>query len=166
MSQRDLFGSTAAEPEAETHRSRYHDRMLPQQVAVLDALHDAYPHAISHAELCALVDTNRCSHRIAELQADGWQIDGCGVLPLDEVSKTQLYRLRSLEREERDQKLVGLTVRWTLEDGLAVRVHKDCDGAISRADLAELADEIRAMVQAKFPHLDPAARKLLREQLR
>ena len=161
--QRDLFGA----PVEPGHRDREAEVRQPQQAAVLAALIEAHPESISHAELCERVQTNRVSHRIAELQAEGWQIEGGGVLPLDVATNTQLYRLVSLDRAaEPDRKLLGLTVRWTLDDGLSVSIHKDAAGEVSPAALEELRGLLLFQLVQRFPDLNPRGRRLLLEDLR
>ena len=138
----------------QTAQQRHDLIRMPQQQRVLDALFSAYPNTISHAELCKRVGTNRVSHRIAELIAEGWQIDGLGVLPLDEETQTQLYRLTSVEKDTRTRRLAGWTIRWDTAQGLRVSVHKRLSSSpLPRARLAAVVPRIEALLREEFPEL-------------
>lgn len=143
---RDLF-TGASQPEAAKDR-----RLLvaaTQKERVLQALRDAYPDAISHAEICARIGANRASHRILELIREGWQIDGAGTLDLDPANQTQRYRLSSLEVGKQHLKHVGLKVLWD-EDGLSVSLHRDINGSIDRVTLEVLARKVHQLVQREL----------------
>ena len=146
MKRMSLFGGDDEAPEATRRREEVR---MPQQQAVLEALMGAYPHPISHADLCERVGTNRASHRIAELIAEGWQIDGLGVLPLDAASQTQLYRLATIEKDTAVYKDAGWTIRLTSE-GLRVNLHKDLSGRIPPAQLAAVTGKLYRLLYAEL----------------
>lgn len=141
-----LFGPQTAQQRHELVRQ-------PQQQRVLDALFAAYPDTISHAALCQRVGTNRVSHRIMELRLEGWQIDGLGVLSLDEETQTQLYRLTSVEKEVGARKLAGWTIRWDTEEGLRVSLHKRLKSVLPQARLTAVIPRIEALLREEFPEL-------------
>ena len=125
-----------------------------QKAKVLQVLFEAYPDAISHAEICARIGSNRASHRIKELIDEGWQIQGAGVLGLDESNQTQRYRLSTLDRGQSYRKHVGMKVVWD-DDGLRISLHKDINGEIDRASLEVLARKLERLVHAELaPRLE------------
>jgi hypothetical protein len=146
--QRNLFGG-------ETHAERAAQLRQPQQQRVLEVLLEAYPSAISHAELCERIGSNRASHRISELVDEGWPIEGSGVLPLDADTQTQLYRLREPFRGLADRKYAGFTLRWTEDKGLTVSVHRDCNGPIAPERLEAIANVLAASLAEELRDLIP-----------
>ena len=50
-----------------------------QKARVLQVLFEAYPDAISHAEICIKIGSNRASHRIKELIDEGWLPEDAGL---------------------------------------------------------------------------------------
>lgn len=149
--QSELFGISQARERAEEVRQ-------PQQEQVLQVLLAAYPHPISHAEICQRIGSNRASHRIKELVDEGWQIEGAAVLPLDEDSQTQLYRLVSTQLSHPLHKHVGFTIRWTQEVGLVISRHRDCNGVIPTARLKLLAARLQALIEDDLRDLLPQSR--------
>ena len=144
---RDLFTGAAHPPEeAAARRSAI---AATQKQRVLEALRDAHPESISHAEICARIGANRASHRILELIREGWQIEGAGTLNLDPANQTQLYRLSSLAPGKPKLKHVGLKVLWN-EDGLSVSLHRDINGTIDRVTLEVLAQKVHRLVEAEL----------------
>ena len=65
----DLFTGASVAESAQERRATL---ARNQKERVLAALRDAHPHAISHAEICARIGSNRASHRIRELVREGW----------------------------------------------------------------------------------------------
>ena len=127
-----------------------------QKARVLQVLFEAYPDAISHAEICIKIGSNRASHRIKELIDEGWKIEGAGILGLDEANQTQRYRLATLDRGQSHRKHVGLKVVWD-DAGLRVSLHKDINGEIDRTSLEVLAQKIARLVEAELgPRLSDA----------
>jgi hypothetical protein len=151
---RQLPGLFGGEPTA---TSRAAELRQPQQERVLQVLFEAYPAPISHADICERIGTNRASHRIAELQAEGWKIAGLGELPLDAATQTQLYQLKQPTKGTGTRKLAGFTVRWTDDAGLRVTVHKDCTGPIPPGVLDALAGILHVTVRDSLdPYLPDA----------
>ena len=76
-------------------------------------------------------------------------------------------RPASLDRaEEPDRKPLGLTVRWTLNDGLSVSIHKDTAGEVSPAALEDLRGLLLFQLVQRFPDLNPRGRRERLERLR
>jgi len=144
---RDLF--TGAVKPAEEARERRSLVAATQKQRVLEALRDAHPDTISHAEICARIGANRASHRILELIREGWEIEGAGTLNLDPANQTQLYRLSSLQPGKLKLKHVGLKVLWD-EEGLSVSLHQDINGTIDRVTLEVLARKVHRLVEAEL----------------
>ena len=145
---RDLFTGKSLEDGASA-RQRGAAISDTQKARVLQALMEVYPDAISHAEICERIGSNRASHRIKELIDEGWKIEGAGVLALDESSQTQRYRLSSLDRGQSYRKHVGMKVVWD-DVGLRVSLHRDINGEIDRTTLDVLARKIHAMVEQEL----------------
>lgn len=143
---RNLF-TGASQPEAAQDRRAL--VAATQKERVLQALRDAHPEAISHAEICAKIGANRASHRIMELSREGWQIEGAGTLDLDPANQTQLYRLGSLTPGTPHLKHVGLKVLWDA-DGLSVSLHRDINGRIDRVSLEVLARKVHQLVEREL----------------
>jgi hypothetical protein len=137
------------EEEEDHHRTRRRSVAGRQRELVFQVLRSAYPHPVSHATICEKVGTNRASHRIRELIQDGWSIEGAGVLGLDAGSQTQLYRLSSLERGDRQVKYLGLKVLWD-QDGLKVNLHRDIDDIVDGRTLTRLARRIEVLVREEL----------------
>ena len=140
----DLFTGKAVEDGAAA-KARGAAVADTQKARVLQALFEAYPSAISHAEICEHIGSNRASHRIKELIDEGWQIQGAGILGLDEQNQTQRYRLATLDRGQVYRKHVGLKVVWD-DAGLRVSLHRDINGEIDRTSLEVLARKIALLV--------------------
>ena len=138
----DLF---TGQPRAEEDAKRRSNSAASQKKRVLQALQDAHPEPISHAEICARIGANRASHRILELIREGWQIEGAGTLGLDAANQTQLYRLSAKTPGKPRLKHVGMKVLWD-EDGLSVSLHRDINGAIDRVTLEVLARRIQQVI--------------------
>jgi len=143
---RDLFTGGAME-DGMAARARGAAVSDTQKAKVLQVLFETYPDAISHAGICTRIGSNRASHRIKELIDEGWQIQGAGVLGLDEDSQTQLYRLHTLDRGRSYCKHVGMKVVWD-DVGLRVSLHRDINGEIDRTSLEVLARKIERLVHA------------------
>jgi hypothetical protein len=141
---RDLFTGDALE-DATAAKARGVAVSDTQKAKVLQALFEVYPDAISHAEICARIGSNRASHRIKELIDEGWKIQGAGVLGLDLSNQTQRYRLSTLNRGESYCKHVGMKVIWD-DAGLRVSLHKDINGKIDRTSLEVLARKLERLV--------------------
>jgi hypothetical protein len=154
-SPRDLFTGESLDA-GDAARLRGAEVRDTQKARVLQALFEAYPGAISHAEICTHIGSNRASHRIKELVDEGWKIVGAGVLGLDEGNQTQLYRLSTLDRGRSYRKHVGMKVVWD-DDGLRVSLHRDINGEIDRTSLEVLARRIKRLVEAELgPRLGAA----------
>jgi hypothetical protein len=138
----DLF---TGQPHAEDDSARQTAAAVSQKKRVLQALKDAHPDPVSHAEICARIGANRASHRILELIREGWQIEGAGTLGLDPANQTQLYRLSSETPGKPRLKHVGMKVLWD-EDGLSVSLHRDINGAIDRVTLEVLAGRVQQVI--------------------
>ena len=138
----DLF---TGKPRAEKDSARRSTVAASQKKRVLQALKDAHPDSISHAEICARIGANRASHRILELIREGWQIEGAGTLGLDTANQTQLYRLSSTVPGKPRLKHVGMKVLWD-EEGLSVSLHRDINGLIDRATLEVLARRVQQVI--------------------
>lgn len=150
---RDLFTGDALE-DGTAAKARGVAVSDTQKAKVLQALFEAYPDAISHAEICERIGSNRASHRIKELIDEGWKIQGAGVLGLDESNQTQRYRLSTLDRGESYRKHVGMKVVWD-DAGLRVSLHKDINGEIDRTSLEVLARKLERLVHAELaPRLE------------
>ena len=143
----DLFTGASVAESAQERRATL---ARNQKERVMAALRDAHPHAISHAEICARIGSNRASHRIRELIREGWLIEGAGALGLDPANQTQRYRLTSLSPGKPQLKHLGLRVVWDEEAGLEVSLHRDINGMIDRATLEVLARRVEALVQAEL----------------